>query len=504
MAEERRMRSTQTGPEFIGVPKEFRDREVSNRAVLPLIEAAREREVSQTELLEGSGYSIEEISNPRERISWNGFRRILSNLGRSLSDEDFIELGDAALKSKFLRAALLPAYLFHTIPEMYLWVFGPNGSASQLFVCHDGMMQQLRPGHLRFKTYMRSGYEPSRENYLMVQGTLRGLSKALGAGPANVSMEWIENGAVFDIIVPKKGGALRWMTRAFQMVLHPGLSTMELKRANAELLEQYTELQREIEARARAERERASLSARLMNAERMESLGKLAGGVAHDFNNLLAVIKYFNSMIAKDPTNIDLVKQGSEKIQAAAENCSSLTRQLLIFGRRELANPRPVDVNEIVTSLVPMLRRTIGSKVEIKTQLEEGLPAIFADPGAIEQLILNLAFNARDAIEEHGAITLETKLVDFSEGASGSHLAPARYVQLNVSDSGAGMTDDVKQHALDPFFTTKKRGEGTGLGLSTVPGLATQAGGGIDIESAPGDGTQVIVHIPVYEANEET
>ncbi|MEX2556478.1 MAG: ATP-binding protein [Actinomycetota bacterium] len=247
--------------------------------------------------------------------------------------------------------------------------------------------------------------------------------------------------------------------------------------------------------RKRGEKERELLG--LQQSQRLESLGQLAGGVAHDFNNLLAAILNYAGLIADDP-GAETVRSDVQEIIRAGERAATLTHQLLIFGRREVVKPEILDINAIVGDLEKMLSRTVGEHIEIRTKLTPDVWPVKADPTGVDQVLMNLIINARDALHEGGVISIETTNVDFSSGTDIEPwaLPPGRYACMTVTDDGIGMAPDVVVRAFEPFFTTKAKAEGTGLGLATVHGIVTQAGGDVRIYSEPGMGTVVRVYLP--------
>ena len=255
-----------------------------------------------------------------------------------------------------------------------------------------------------------------------------------------------------------------------------------------------------------AEAERRRLEGQLNQSQRMESLGQLAGGVAHDFNNLLAVIMNYASFVAEELTSAAESPTGSkwegplndiEQIQLAAERASLLTHQLLSFARREVVQARALSLNSAITRLELILRRTIGEQVELAVSLGDNLPMVMADPGQIEQIVLNLAINARDAMPAGGTLSIDTSTREVSEneGFVGGPI-PGIYACVRVSDSGGGMSPKVRDRAFEPFFTTKPRGEGSGLGLATVYGIVSQSGGYTRIYSDEGVGTAISILLP--------
>jgi PAS domain S-box-containing protein len=254
---------------------------------------------------------------------------------------------------------------------------------------------------------------------------------------------------------------------------------------------------RDVSDRAEGERERALLE-QLHQAQRLESVGQLAGGIAHDFNNILGVIMNYAEFVADEQEPDSEALHDVEEIRRAAERAAALTRQLLIFSRREVVQPEVLDLRQVIEGIENLLHRALGERVEMETVFDHDLMAIEADPGQIEQVLVNLAVNARDAMPEGGRLLIEAGNAELDEEYAYMHpdTAPGNYVRLKVSDTGIGMDEKTIQRAFEPFFTTKGKAEGTGLGLATVYGIVTGAGGRIDIYSEPGMGTTVKIHLP--------
>ncbi len=258
---------------------------------------------------------------------------------------------------------------------------------------------------------------------------------------------------------------------------------------------------RDVTDRAEGERERTLLE-ELNRARRLESIGQLAGGVAHDFNNILGVIINSAEFVRDELEPDSPARADVEEIRRTGERAAALTRQLLIFSRREVVKPELLDLGQIVSELENLLRKALGERVELKICIGEDLMAVKADPGQIEQVLVNLAINARDAMQGAGRLVIEVENAELDDEYAYMHpeTNPGPYVRLKVSDTGSGMDKETVQRAFEPFFTTKGKAEGTGLGLATVYGIITGADGRVDIYSEPEMGTTIKVHLPASPA----
>jgi two-component system, cell cycle sensor histidine kinase and response regulator CckA len=242
--------------------------------------------------------------------------------------------------------------------------------------------------------------------------------------------------------------------------------------------------------------ERKRLEAQLQQAQKMEAVGRLAGGIAHDFNNMLTAVKAYSEFLLEDLDQADARRTDVQEIAKAADRAASLTRQLLAFSRKQVLQPQPLDLNDVVEGMEKMLRRLIGEDVQIVTRLESDLRLVEADPSQIEQVIMNLAVNARDAMPDGGTITIETRNETFEHIEPDWAIAPGAYVALVITDTGIGMDAQIRAQIFEPFFTTKPVGQGTGLGLSTVYGIIKQSGGHVSVVSEPGHGSTFEVYLP--------
>jgi hypothetical protein len=255
---------------------------------------------------------------------------------------------------------------------------------------------------------------------------------------------------------------------------------------------------RDISERKRTEAEKRRLEEQLLQAQKMESLGRLAGGVAHDFNNHLTVINGYCDMLLGRLDADDLLREELEEIRAAGDRAGTLTQQLLAFSRKQIAEQKPLQLNDVIAEGGKMLRRLIGEHVEIVTTLDPALGLVKADRGQMNQVLVNLVINARDAMPSGGRIEVATANVDLDRGASSSNkdAQPGPYVCFSVADTGVGMDAETLRHVFEPFFTTKGAGIGTGLGLSTVYGIVRQSRGWIAIDSRPGEGAVFRIYLP--------
>ena len=256
--------------------------------------------------------------------------------------------------------------------------------------------------------------------------------------------------------------------------------------------------QRDVSARRAAQEERTGLTEQLQQAQKLESLGRLAGGIAHDFNNLLTVINGYSDVALGRLKDRDPLRNSLSEIRKAGGRAAALTQQLLAFSRKQVTAPRPVDLNRLISDTQSMFERLLGEDIDLKAQLAAGPALIEADEAQFHQVLMNLLLNARDAMPSGGTLVIETANVELGEDAAATlhGLTPGAYVSLMVTDTGMGMSDDVRRHIFEPFYTTKGEGKGTGLGLSTVYGIVRQCGGWIFVDSEPGKGSTFRILAP--------
>jgi two-component system cell cycle sensor histidine kinase/response regulator CckA len=259
----------------------------------------------------------------------------------------------------------------------------------------------------------------------------------------------------------------------------------------------------DLSAEKRQEAEKAYLEEQLRQSQKLESIGRLAGGIAHDFNNMLTVINGYSDLLVQELNEGDPLRDFARQIERAGEQAAGLTRQLLAFSRKQVIDPRPVNLGQLISESRDMLQRLLGEDFELETVLAADLGQVLADPGQLIQVVMNLVVNARDAMPAGGTVTVEASNVELSPGPilASTGLQPGAHVLLAVSDTGVGMDAETQAHIFEPFFTTKGEGLGTGLGLSTAYGLVRQFGGSISVESAPGCGATFRIYFPRLDAD---
>ena len=356
----------------------------------------------------------------------------------------------------------------------------------------------LTPGDFggTFESFLNEVYFDDRED------VKRSLTRTLEEGVEhdieyrielpNNEIHWVEG----------RGGVIRNRKGKPIQMIGLCMDITDRKRGEEILKSARDELEKRVEERTA---ERKDLEEQLAQAQKLEAVGRLAGGIAHDFNNLLtAIIGYAQISLDRLQPN-EALRRNIVEIKKAGDRAASLTRQLLAFSRKQVLQPRVIDLNSVVAEMEKMLGRMIGEDIELRTTLQEGLGSVKADPGQIEQVIMNLVVNARDAMPLGGKLTIETAGAFLDETYAQQHagVLPGAYVMLAVSDTGAGMDEETQQHIFEPFFTTKDVGKGTGLGLSYVYGIVRQSEGNIWVYSEPGKGTTFKIYLPRVAGNAE-
>jgi signal transduction histidine kinase len=307
---------------------------------------------------------------------------------------------------------------------------------------------------------------------------------------AALTVDWLLIPPVHSFRIGATHDAVQWL-----MLVLNGILVSALMEA---LHRVRRRLEASLESRAQAEENRRSLEAQLRQSQKLEAVGRLAGGVAHDFNNLMLVINGLAELALDRVRPGDPLRDDLESIFETGQRAASLTRQLLAFSRKQVLAPQALDLNQLVTGVSKMLRRLIGEDIELLTVLADDLGRVKADPGQIEQVLMNLAVNAKDAMPQGGRLSLSTTnaVLDENSPERPPDAAVGAYVAMTVTDTGCGMDTATRERLFEPFFTTKEPGKGTGLGLSTVYGIVKQSGGAISVSSAPGTGTTFTIYLP--------
>ena len=582
---------------------------------MALWEAVRRRRLDPAALTVGTGYTEAQLLDRHGLVSWAVFHRLLANLGTLVSDDVVVEIGREALDSPFFRGFVLPGrYLFGAL-DVYRWCFGPSGPARQMITACEATITTVGPGRVRFETWMKPGYEPSRENLLLLKGSLIGIGTAFGGRECTIDMQLTERGAVYDIRAAPRNTLLD-VARQYAGPLKNWV--LQRTSAHAELNARYEELEREVNNRIHAEAElraseeryrqlfdrvplpmllfeldtlkilgvnkaavqhygysreewtsmtiadirppedvpallndlerhvdspkiwrhrrrdgsiilveittrgiefdgkrasiviandvtaRVHLEERLRAAEKVEAVGRLAGGVAHDFNNLLTVIINASVGALRVSGIPERVKRELEAIQAAAERGVELTRRLISLSRRPQHAQPALDLSDLLRDMRKLIVRAVSEEIHVVIVAARPVSVLGIDRESVERVVMNLVVNARDAMPSGGTIVLEAQLVELDEttAPAAGAVKPGPYAVLAVSDSGGGIDAETKARIFEPYFTTKA-GRGTGLGLATVRDIVEQVGGHVRVDTAPGRGARFEVYLPVEAARDD-
>jgi len=475
-----------------------------------LIQRLEAEGVPVIDLTEGLSCDLEWITQDDNWIRWDELMILLERIEARVGADRLATLLGAISRdplNRTVRASLSFAVSPHQLFALLVRWYGPY-----LYPVHKATLQRTGPDEIEIELSVPPEFRPSEIFFRTSASAFRHATQILGLPDAQVESEIESHRATYRVRLPRAPGF--WLKARRIVELFTGSRSAieslaeqqnELQRSYAALASSYEQLQErerrlqdEIEERRRAESALRESEAQLLHAQRMEAMGRLAGGIAHDFNNLMTTVLGYTSIHLSEDAAPPEVRAGLEEIRGAAERATRLTGQLLAFSRRQVLRPQVLDLNSIVLDMESMLSRVLGEDLELRTELADDLPPILADPGQIEQVLLNLAINARDAMQRGGVLTLRTCAVTASgdPAGPGGPSAGTPMVRLVVGDTGVGIPPESRAHIYEPFFTTKPPGQGTGLGLSTVYGIVRQSGGAIHLESKVGEGTTFLVDLP--------
>jgi signal transduction histidine kinase len=491
-------REVPASPAYRPVPRELIGREVSVRPLIALWDAARRKCKTPEQLAAGTGYSVAHLMDPSARISWVGFARLLANVGEVLSDDELVAVGAATVEAPLIRALLLPGRFLFGVSDIYRWVFGPSGPGAQLFTVSETRIIELAPGRLHLEVYTKPGYAPSRENHVLLRGSLAGLSKALGAAPAQVTQRDVEGGAVYDITVENNRSALEFVRRRLSWLADARSNAKELQRAHAELHDRYVELQRQIEARAKVEAELRRVNDELeqrvieRTAELEYANAELAAfsySVSHDLQAPLRSMNAFSQALIEDCGDqldghaLDYLG----RIRAAALRMGELTDGLLQLARVNSTQLRHevVDLSAAARAVVDELARTEpGRKVHVAIDDHMTAPG---DSRLIRIVLQNVIGNAWKF----------TRGCDPAEIHVGARRDGDRLVYF-VRDNGAGFDMQYAARLFEPFHRLHHADEfpGNGIGLATVQRIVSRHGGRIWAEGVRRGGATFSFTLP--------
>jgi len=476
--------------------------EVSASACKQLLDALEDRGIGRSELLHGLSLSEEDLERPRGRISWSHFVAILDRAAERLGGPEALEeIGAEHGRRPIFR--WFPAVARAAISPRDLYWLGR--SYGQSLFRNVACRVEVVSSNRIMQTLTIPAEDPdSRAFFHLMRGALSSTPSFLGLPDSLVDMDLAPRRARYSIVPPRSLGLA---TRIFRRLRFSGfalrevvdeltLQHEELLGTFRDLMAAHADLKEQVDRRRRVEQE-------LQRAQRLEAVGRLASGIAHDFNNVLTTISVCADLASEHIGNRAYLREDLARIRQAAERAAGVTHKLLAFTRSQPSRPIAVDVDGSIRQLQSVLRRLLGEPITLNSRLESRGTCVRIDPAQLDQVILNLVLNARDATAEAGFISVETSVVSLSkEQESGAGLREGRYVCMEVRDTGCGMDEETQSKIFDPFFTTKSVGSGTGLGLSIVHGIAQQAGGAVSVSSEPGKGTSVRVYFPATKGME--
>ena len=482
------------------------------------VEEAHRRGVDYAELERAMGRPVAPFLDPEGWVTWADSEALWRCVIELLPAGEPYRMGLDIFERPQMRWISAALSTLPSVEEAYRWAYGPKASLHRYYRCLETRLE-TRAEQLELEIRLRPGYAFASNFWQQAfHGQLVALPRMLGLPEAEVEARIEAHGVVCTIACPPHYRATSPRYRELEE-LPPALRSASTQvteahsffadklrelRAEVERREQVeTELRAEIAVRRAAEAEREALQVQLQRAQRLEAIGLLAGGVAHDFNNLLVVIlgqSELGQTMTEDPELRELLAD----IEGAGQRAAALTRQLLAFGRRQVMQVEVLSLAALVEGMEPILRRLMPANISLALDTERDTP-VEGDPNQLEQVVLNLCVNARDAMAEGGELRVEVRPVVIEEALASAlpGASVGAHVRLRVADTGSGIAPELLDKVFDPFFTTKGEGLGTGLGLSVVHGVVSQHGGTMQAASEPGRGTTMDVYLPLAEGRVE-
>jgi signal transduction histidine kinase len=482
--------------------------EVSCRTCALLVDALQSAGIPLSEAVRGLSIPPDTLLRPSNRITWEEWLSVLENCARVLGGPDAVE--EAGLRYYESAGGLLGALAARVSSARPLYHMGARWYGPSLFAATRAACEDLPDGRIRQTIEILPGFRVSQLYFQSMRGGLRATPMLLGQPPAQVEMT-IEGRRATYLITPPP--SLTWWGRIRRALTW----RRTLEKADAELSAQREELQHGYEMARRTgellsfqtrrleheQSQREHAEQLMLQAQKLETIGRLAGGIAHDFNNVLTTILGYVDVALERVDRDDPLHPDLDEIRAMSERGASLVEQLLTVSRPQPVVRRRVLLNEVILAMEPMLRRVLPAAVRVAALPASGPLEVVADPGQLEQIVLNLAVNARDAMQDGGRLEIEMRRATAAEAGVADPAPAADYARLEVRDTGQGMDAATLASAFEPFFTTKPPGKGSGLGLASVHSIVKSAGGTIRLESELGKGTKVILHFPIAGAQDD-
>jgi signal transduction histidine kinase len=470
---------------------------VSGRNVTSTVAAAERLGLARDALQERVSFSFAATGRPDVWITWAQFDELLESIEEMAGADSLAALGEQALESPLFRAATVVAGSFFSPHDLYTWmipfVFREGGL---YFRGVDARVEDHGPRHLRIVFESRGAVYSGAFAGAMA-GIMRNAPRMLDKPRAEVRVERSPDRLRFDVTLARqdsvKSKLARWVRGD-----RGAATSEELRALCADLVEQNQRLEEQLEALEASRKARRRLEERLRQVRQMQLIGRFAGALAHDFNNLLTVVVSTATLLRTSPPHGPIHGEGLRIIEEAAQRAATLTRKLSKLGARHPGPVPPSDLRKVIDSLEPMIRNALGPGRSVAIHGGNLRVGVQLEPSAIEQILVNLAANARAAMSEGGRLTIEIEQVELGPEFVGDHPGSrvGRHVLLRVSDDGEGMTDAIRRRVFEPFFSTRSDDGGSGLGLASVHAVVTGAGGTVWVDSSPGEGATFRIYFP--------